>query len=475
MRRHLIHLASLGFVLVITTFAAADLRSEAQEAMRKAIRFYHDEVSTEGGYLYRYSADLKLKEGEGVVTDNTVWVQPPGTPAVGMALVEAYERTGDETALKAARDAGEALIRGQLHSGGWTGWIHFDPEQRKKFAYRVDGKPSKKARNVSTLDDDKTQAALRMLMRLDKVLEFKNAKVHEAVRFALDEMLKAQYANGAWAQGWDHSIDPASYPPAKAKYPSQWPREYPGHQNYWWRPTFNDGAMADAIEVMFEAAQTYDEPRYREAALRAGEFILMAQMPEPQPAWAQQYNEKIEPVWARKFEPPAITASESQGVIATLMLLYEETGEKKWLEPIPAALAWLKRSELPDGQLARFYELKTNKPLYFTKDDYQLTYDDGDLPTHYGFKVENRAGELERRYQKLLRSGPPNAAEPRKPSVDRAMEQQVRKVIAAMDERGAWVEEGELRDHKRRGSIIESRTFIRNLDILGEYIEATNR
>ena len=38
-------------------------------------------------------------------------------------------------------------------------------------------------------------------------------------------------------------------------------------------------------------------------AERAGDFILAAQMPEPQPAWAQQYDAAMHPAWARKFEP----------------------------------------------------------------------------------------------------------------------------------------------------------------------------
>ena len=55
------------------------------------------------------------------------------------------------------------------------------------------------------------------------------------------------------------------------------------------------------------------------------------------------------------------------------MQLYRETGQRKFLEPVPRALAYLNRSRLPDGKLARFYELRTNKPLFFTA-DYQLTF-----------------------------------------------------------------------------------------------------
>ncbi len=93
----------------------------------------------------------------------------------------------------------------------------------------------------------------------------------------------------------------------------------------------------------------------------------------------------MQPAWARKFEPPSVTGGESQGVMRILLRLYAETGDKKYLEPIPRALDYLRRSRLSDGRLARFYELKTNKPLYFTK-QYELTYSDADMPTHYGFQ-----------------------------------------------------------------------------------------
>ena len=45
----------------------------------------------------------------------------------------------------------------------------------------------------------------------------------------------------------------------------------------------------------------------------------------------------MEPVWARKFEPPAVTGGESAGAIRTLVDLYVITGDKKYLGPLPAA------------------------------------------------------------------------------------------------------------------------------------------
>src|SRR5210317_2163203 len=110
---------------------------------------------------------------------------------------------------------------------------------------------------------------------------------------------------------------------------------------------------------MLEAEEIYGDPKYRDAAEKAGNFILLAQMPEPQPAWAQQYDFEMHPTWARKFEPPAVTGGESQGVLRTLLMLYRNTGESKFLEPIPRAIDYLRRSRLSDGRFARFYELES--------------------------------------------------------------------------------------------------------------------
>src|SRR3954453_12562777 len=109
--------------------------------------------------------------GERPATGTMVWVQPPGTPTVGLAFLDAYEATGDRTYLDAAKAAAGALVRGQLRSGGWDYAIEFDPQKRSAYAYRADpaaAAGARKAMNVTTLDDDNTQSALRLLMRLDR-------------------------------------------------------------------------------------------------------------------------------------------------------------------------------------------------------------------------------------------------------------------------------------------------------------------
>ena len=186
--------------------------------------------------------------------------------------------------------------------------------------------------NVTTLDDDTTQSALRLLMRVDKALEFKDAAIHDAAMYALDALLKAQYPNGAWPQRFDHFPDPAAFPVVRAGYPESWSRTWP-NVNYNSHYTLNDNSLADMIEVMIEATKVYGDPKYKAAAEKGGGFLILAQMPEPQPAWAQQYDAAMHPAWARKFEPPTITGGESQEAVGILLQLYRETGQT-YLEPV---------------------------------------------------------------------------------------------------------------------------------------------
>lgn len=460
----------------VASTVAQELRDQARESLQKGVLFFQRAVAVEGGYVYQVSSDLKYREGEGVADAGTVWVQPPGTPAVGMALLNGYERTGEKTLLDAARNAGLCLVRGQLHSGGWQAHIDFGRELRPKHAYRVEGQPGKKARNLSSLDDDKTQSAVRFLSRLDKTLQFKDEIIHESCTYALQSLLANQFPNGGWGQVYHFIDDPKKYPVKPANYPDQWPREYPGG-DYWFFYTLNDNNITQLIDTLLLAAEIYGDARYRESAIRAADFLLLAQMPDPQPAWAQQYNFEMQPVWARKFEPPAVSGGESQDAIKSLMKIFVETGDRKYLASIPRALDYLENSLLPNGRLARFYELQTNKPLYFTK-EYQLTYSSDDLPTHYGFTVPSNLPKLRRDYTKISKMSDEErrayaASERIRSGPKRPTAEEIIAILRNQDSRGAWVEKGKLKYHKgleNIDSVIKSETFIENIDKLSRFL-----
>jgi len=457
--------------------AQTPAKDEVLRAMRKAADFYRHKVSTEGGYHYYYTSDLTYGRSESAEGPTQVEVQREATPVVALAYLDAYEMTGDREFLEFARAAAQALVRGQLCSGGWDYLIEFDFTKRKEYQYRSDRNCGDDKRGVTNLDDNVSQAALRVLMRVDRALGFSDASIHEAARFALDKLVAAQYPIGAWPQRFKKLPDSAKFPVKRASYPESWSKKWPG-ADYQSQYTFNDNTIADAIDMMLEAARIYKEPRYRAAAEKGGQFILLAQMPDPQPAWAQQYDTDMRPAWARVFEPPSVTGGESQGLMRILMTLYRETGDRKYLDPIPRALAYLKGSFVPRGGdeifrripegpvLARFYELQTNKPLYITKgsrlnaaglgsrlvDGYEISYMPESVITHYAVLVSGRElAVIEQDYRSLAGADPKTIARPEKlrglspwnerpnpkPSAA-ALAADARKLIDSMDERGAW-------------------------------------
>ena len=168
----LFSLMAVGLGLAVTAGpalrAAEPLATEARATMEKATTFMRS-IATEGGYLWRYSANLQERAGENPATATQIWVQPPGTPSVGMAFLRAYEVTQDARYLEAAKAAADALAVGQLESGGWDYLVDFDPQQSLRWYRRSDGgklsaADAAKRRNISTFDDDNTQSALRLLL-----------------------------------------------------------------------------------------------------------------------------------------------------------------------------------------------------------------------------------------------------------------------------------------------------------------------
>jgi (2Fe-2S) ferredoxin len=173
-----------------------------------------------------------------------------------------------------------------------------------------------------------------------------------------------------------------------------------------------------------------------------------------------------------------------------LLDLYVETGEPRFLEPIPKALKWAENSLLPGNRLARFYELKTNKPLYFNAPrqysnlpapafpdlkDYTLIYEDTDLPNHYSFQGSGEPVRLAREYyNRITEKGRDSiiADRARIPDVDPA---RVREIINSLDKEDRWVEMGRLKTNDRnnpyiQAEIISCRTFNQNMTLLTNYI-----
>lgn len=423
-----------------TEFSA--LAKDAEVCLQKAIRYYQT-LAIEGGYVYYYTLDGKEKWGEGKTDDRTIEVQPPGTPAVGMSFLKAYKATNNKDFLTAAENAAKALIKGQNDFGGWEHKIYFDRPKGKRVSF----------------DDNQTQSAISFLMALDK--EIDSPELSEAVKKAMDMMLESQLDNGGW------------------------PHQYPWQGNYHDYATFNDQGINDCIRVMIEADSYYDNDEYTKSLQKVGRFMMLSQLPPPQPGWAQQYNEFLQPAWARTFEPPSVCPAVTVNNINSLIDLYLHTHHGEYLEPVPDAIRWLKESRLPNGKWGRFLELGTNKPLYYDRGRIRVeSVDQLSLERRTGYGYENDiSGALnaaEKRY--LLVTGQiPETTEPDPETVLKDMADDVRKIIETLDDQGRWIWHnnrfrdelpvtkwnGEYRSEDR----ISSGMFNRNVEVLCEFLE----
>ena len=409
--------ALLLFVPLLTaaaTPAAGPTAAETRGALRRAGAVFADRAAVRGGYVYYYSLDLSRRWGEGEATPTQVWVQPPGTPTVGGAFLDAHAATGDDVFLSAATAAAEALVYGQLKSGGWTNKVDFDPAGDPA-DYR-NGKG--RGRNFSSLDDGQTSAAMRFLLRCDRAHRGEHAAIAEAARVGTNALLNAQFAGGGFPQVFD-GPSPAG-PAGPARMPAGDWRDLPRVKAYWTLPTLNDGLAGQVTDTLLFARDRYaaDDPdlsaKCGAALKRLGDFLIAARLPAPQPGWAQQYDERMRPAWARPFEPPAVATAESQDAIAALLTLHAATGDDRFLAPIPAALEWLERSALPDGSLPRFLELGTNRPLFMRRAgrSYEMTLDRSEAPRHYGWTGPSRVDELRTRLERRRRGEPDPSPDP---------------------------------------------------------------
>jgi hypothetical protein len=442
---------------------------EAKTALRRATEYLRS-ISTHGGFLWSYSADLKERRGEVAATASQVWIQPPGTPSVGAAFLNAFRATRDPFYLEAAEDAAYALAQGQLASGGWDYLIDFDPVEGRKWLRRTDPAPAADAdrrRNVTTFDDDNTQSAVRFLLEFVDAARGSSPRrreIRESLDYALKKMLAAQYPNGAWPQRWEGKPRRAEdYPVVGAKIPTNYPREYQ-REDYRGHYTLNDNTQRDCIATILLAHRRFGERKYRDAARRGGDFLILAQLPTPQPTWAQQYNRQMEPAWARAFEPPSVCSSESVGAIRTLLDLYSETRDGKYLKPIPPALEWFRRSEIAPNTWARLYELGTNRPIYGDRDGkihYTLEELTEERRRGYSWRGPYGVRRVMEEFEAV------QAGKSRRPAMPvpaaAELEAAARRAMAGLDDKGRWITAGR----------IEMRTALRELEAIISYLRAT--
>jgi PelA/Pel-15E family pectate lyase len=198
----------------------------------------------------------------------------------------------------------------------------------------------------------------------------------EAVIHGVNYLLEAQYDNGGF------------------------PQYYPDTKGYRSQITFNDNAMINAMTVLRDVSSGEDVYNFigedlrnkaKRAVEKGVECILNAQVivNNEYTIWAAQYDENLKPAQARKFEPVALAASESVGIVRFLL---KEKPSPRLINAVESAVKWFEKTQIkgysykitqnskgkaernlvedPNGILwSRFYEIGTNRPIFGDRDD----------------------------------------------------------------------------------------------------------
>jgi PelA/Pel-15E family pectate lyase len=218
----------------------------------------------------------------------------------------------------------------------------------------------------------------------------------------------------------------------KAQYPNGgFPQFYPDTNGYRKYITFNDGAMIGVMNVLYRAANSSPEFRFIDDSLKSKisrayikglDCILKCQIEEngELTAWCQQHdNSNFAPRGARSYELASISNMESAGIVKFLMRI--KNPDAKIVNSVQNAVKWFIKSKIfglrveiidapktefqyhsADNDMiavedsdappiwARFYELKTHRPLFSNRDGkpiYSLTEVERERRTGYAWYV----------------------------------------------------------------------------------------
>ena len=287
----------------------------------------------------------------------------------------------------------------------------------------------------------------RFLMNL--YLATLDPRYKQAVDKALSFVLISQFANGAW------------------------PQRFPLHDGYTSYYTFNDEVIPGNIDLLLEAYEKLGDVKYREAALRGMDFVMLSQLSPPQAGWCQQFSHDMKPAKARNYEPAAVEPGVTVRCIRDLETYCGITGEKKYLLGIPDAIAWLEASVINrdknktyEGRPythAAFYEPGTNRPIYVhrkatlaeldPKDPnrgYWVDYEFGNFPGHYGMTANLDLETLKKEFERKKSLTPVEAIYEYRREKERAKGSReitsenlgkIAEITSKMDAQKAWLED----------------------------------
>ncbi|MCA9028985.1 MAG: pectate lyase [Planctomycetaceae bacterium] len=273
----------------------------------------------------------------------------------------------------------ENLLKFQNEDGGWPAnldWLAIiDVQEIRRLRNNTLGR--------STFDNRNIYPQIEYLAKVAQVTGL--SRYRQAATRGLEYILQEQRATGGW-RGRD--VDAI---------------------------TFNDDVMVGIMHLLLDIRQNpphFDwlEPDFKtrlsQALGQAIEVTLMCQIQVDgrKTAWCQQHDHvTFQPVKARTYELPSITALESAGVVRFLMELPNPTPEV--IAAIESAIAWFESAKIEGIRIetvpitpvrfegftakidrrevedplappiwARFYDIETNRPFFCNRDGIKVEH-----------------------------------------------------------------------------------------------------
>jgi len=415
--KHMKHILLCGLWLASACFSTAfgrqpDSEQRILDAMKRATHYMMDVVSYRGGFVWNYLPDMSRTWGEMEAKRTMAWIQPPGTPAVGHLMLDAYHATGDEYYYQCAERIAGALIWGQLPCGGWNYMFDFAGENSTKEWYATVGRSGWRLEEFqhyygnATFDDGGTMEAAKFLLRI--YVEKYDPTFRPALEKAIGLVLTSQYPVGGWPQRW----------PLKYDHP------FHGKADYSSFITLNDDVIPDNIDFLIQCYQSLGMQSLKEPILRAMNCVIILQQGAPYAGWGDQYTvEDLQPAHARSYEPRAINTATTIRMVRTLIEYYRLTGDTKYLSGIPAALDFVESMRLPESEVQRwgrpprdpdailvprFIDPDDGRPLYVHRKGSNVMngtyYTDQDITgtiAHYSSTAYINVGALRRAYEEV--------------------------------------------------------------------------
>ena len=238
----------------------------------------------------------------------------------------------------------------------------------------------------ATIDNNATTKEIRYLVAAYK--KWNNRSYLDAAEKGIRYLLKMQHASGGF------------------------PQYYPDSSLYRSQVTFNDNAMINAMNVLWDVIYRTNDLEVTDPALIGPsktavakgidcilktQIVVNARPDDPVgrgklTAWCTQYDKyTLKPAKARAFELASIASMESVGIVEFLMKI--DRPGMQIQKAINAAVEWFERSKIvgynwidikdstqPEGRdrvvvpdknsviWARFYDIETNKPMFAGRD-----------------------------------------------------------------------------------------------------------